>query len=185
MSEAEPNGAPPIDTEAIYAEKGASWYWLLAGPAAALVMAFVQWRAGVGFQPFVPGVFLVMVSGMLALQIHAGRVHTSLELTETALREGTEVLPVDEISEVYPEPENSVKAAGFLDRWQGRALGVQSTGPLEKWQTSRALGELSGVPRGRTPVGLRLTGGRYVRAWARDSDALRIHLSRLVGERQS
>ena len=47
MSEAEPNGAPPIDTEAIYAEKGASWYWLLAGPAAALVMAFVQWRAGV------------------------------------------------------------------------------------------------------------------------------------------
>lgn len=178
MSEVERPGSP-----ALYAEEGASWYWLLAGPAAALVMAFVQWRAGVGFQPFVPGLFLVMVSGMLALQVHAGRVHMSVELTRESLREGTEVLPVDEIAEVYPEPENTVKAAGFVDKWQGRALGVEASGPLEKWQTSRTLGELSGVPRGRTPVGLRLTGGRYVQAWARNADALREQLSLLVAER--
>ena len=179
MSDVEPSGSPPI-----YAEAGASWYWLLAGPAAALVMTFVQIRAGVGFQPFVPTLFLVAVSGMLAVQVKAGRVHTSVELTDESLREGTEVLPVDEIVEVFGEPENTVKAAGFMEKWQGRTLGVNATGPLEKWQTARALGELSGVPRGRTPVGLRLSGGRFVQAWARNSDALRGELIRLVEARR-
>ena len=179
MSDVESHGSPPL-----YAEAGPSWYWLLAGPAAGLAMTFVQIRAGVGFQPFVPILFLVAVSGMLAVQVKAGRVHTSVELTGESLREGTEVLPVDEIVEVFPEPENTVRAAGLMEKWQGRALGFQASGPLEKWQTSRALGELSGVPRGRTPVGLRLTGGRFVQAWARKSDALRSELVRLVEARR-
>jgi len=178
VSDVEPYGHPLI-----YAESGASWYWLLAGPVAALAMVFVQFRAGLGFQPFVPGLFLVLVSGMLAVQVKAGRIHTCVELTEDSLREGTEVLPVAEIDAVYPEPENTVKSAGLMDKWQGRTFGVEGTGQLEKWQTSRALGELSGVPRGRTPVGLRLTGGRFVQAWARDSDALRAELTRLVEAR--
>jgi hypothetical protein len=122
---------------------------------------------------------------MMAVQIHAGRVHVSVELTDTALREGTEVLPVNEILEVFPEPENTVKAAGFIAKWQGRTLGVNATGPLEKWQTSRALGELSGVPRKRTPIGLRLTGGRLVQAWARHPEALRAELIRLVEARHA
>ena len=85
---------------------------------------------------------------MLAVQVKAGHASTpALELTDTALREGTEVLAVDEIEAVFPEPENTVKAAGFMEKWQGRTLGVNATGPLEKWQTSCALGELSGVPR--------------------------------------
>jgi len=179
MDDSEPQGAAPV-----YSEAGASWYWLLAGPVAGLAMTFVQFRAGMGFQPFVPALFLVLVSGMLALQIKAGRIHTSVELTDTSLREGTEVMPVDEIVAVYPEPENTVKAAGLMEKWQGRTLGVNATGPLEQWQTARTLGELSGVPRGRTPVGLRLTGGRFVQAWARHPDALRAELTRLVESRQ-
>lgn len=176
---------PDVDGPApLYSEIGASWYWLLAGPFAGLLMVFVQFRAGLGFQPFVPLLFVAMVSGMLAVQVKAGRIHTSVELTDTTLREGTEVVGVDEIEAVFPEPENSVKAAGFMDKWQGRTLGVNSTGPLEKWQTSRALGELSGVPRGRTPIGLRLTGGRLVQAWARHPDALRAALIPLVEARQ-
>jgi hypothetical protein len=179
MDDSEPQGAPPV-----YVESGASWYWLLAGPLAGLAMILVQFRAGMGFQPFVPALFLVLVSGMLALQVKAGRIHTSVELTDTSLREGTEVMPVDEILAVYPEPENTVKAAGLMEKWQGRTLGVNATGPLEQWQTARALGELSGVPRGRTPVGLRLTGGRFVQAWARHPDALRAELTRLVEARK-
>lgn len=167
--------------EPLFAEQGASWYWLLAGPAAALVMVFVQYRAGLGFRAFVPALFLVMVSGFLALQVKAARVHTSVELTSETLREGTEVLPLAEILTVYPEPENTVRAAGFMDKWQGRTLGDRSTGRLEQWQTARALGEINGVPRGRTPVGLKLTGGRYVQAWARDHEGLRAALSDLVG----
>ena len=179
MDDGEPDGSPPV-----YFEAGPSWYWLLAGPVAGLVMMLVQFQAGVGFQPFVPALFLVMVGGMLAVQIHAGRIHTSVELTDTSLRQGTEVMPLDEIVTVYPEPDNTVKAAGLMDKWQGRTLGINATGPLEEWQTARALGELSGVPRGRTPVGLRLTGGRFVQAWARHPDGLRAELTRLVEARQ-
>ena len=179
MNDRESQGSPPV-----YFEAGASWYWLLAGPLAGLAMIFVQLRAGMGFQPFVPTLFLFLVSGMLAVQVKAGRIHTSVELTDTSLREGTEVMPVEEILAVYPEPENTVKAAGFMEKWQGRTHGVDATGPLEQWQTARALGELSGVPRGRTPIGLRLTGGRFVQAWARHPDALRAELTRLVESRQ-
>jgi hypothetical protein len=170
------------DERPIYAESGASWLWLLAGPVAGLIMVIVQYRAGLGLRLAVPVMFMVLVSGFLALQVKAARVHTSLELTADALRQGTETLPLKEIVSIYPEPENTVKAAGFIDKWQGRALGLSASGPLEKWQTSRALGELSGVPKGRTPIGLRLTGSRYVQAWARHPEAFRTELSRLVPE---
>lgn len=156
-------------SEILLFEPGASWYWLVAGPIAALMMVYVQFSTGVGFQPMVPLLFLAAVSGFLALQVKAGRIHTSVELTADSLREGTEVLPLSEIVSVFPEPEFTKK----------------SDGPLEKWQTARALGELSGVPRGRTAVGLRLAGGRLAQAWARDGDALRSELTRLVESRQS
>ena len=164
----------------LYTETGASWLWLLAGPVAGLVMVGVQFRAGMGLRLGVPAMFMLVVSGFLALHVKAARVHTSVELTGETLREGTEALPLSEIVSIYPEPDNTVRSAGLMDKWQGRALGINASGPLEKWQTARALGELSGVPKGRTPVGLRLTGNRYVQAWARNPDALRTELTRLV-----
>ncbi|MGI9123748.1 MAG: DUF3093 domain-containing protein [Mycobacterium sp.] len=173
----------PRDQPLFY-EPGASWSWLWAGPAAALAMAFVQYRAGLGFRPFVPMLFLVMVSGFLALQIKAGRIHTSVELTAGTLREGAEELPTEEILQVYPDPENTVQAAGFMDKWQGR-IGLTSSGPLEKWQTARTLGEISGVPRGRTAVGVKLTGGRYAQAWAKDHEGLRAALTALIEARDA
>lgn len=170
-------------SEPLFFERGASWYWMLAAPAAALTMVFVQYRAGLGFRAFVPMLFLVMVGGFLALQIKAARTHTSVELTAENLREGTEVLAVDEIVAVFPDPDYTVKTAGLMDKWQGRALGVSSTGPLEKWQTSRTLGEINGVPRGRKPVGIKLAGGAYAQAWARDHEGLRAALTRIVESR--
>lgn len=170
-------------SEPLFFERGASWYWMLAAPAAALTMVFVQYRAGLGFRAFVPMLFLVMVGGFLALQIKAARTHTSVELTAETLREGTEILPVDDIVAVFPDPDYTVKTAGLMDKWQGRALGVSSTGPLEKWQTARTLGEINGVPRGRKPVGIKLAGGAYAQAWARDHDGLRAALTRIVESR--
>lgn len=155
---------PGPHPDALFFEPGASWYWLLAGPLAALAMVYVQYSTGMGLRPLVPLMFLLAVSGFLALQVKAGRIHTSVELTGTSLREGTEVLPVSEILEVFDAPEFTKK----------------SDGPLEKWQSARALGELSDVPRGRIPIGLRLTGNRLVRAWARDADGLHEQLVRLV-----
>jgi hypothetical protein len=148
--------------EVLFYEQGASWYWLLAGPVSAVAMALIQMSSGYGIQLLVPGIFLVLVTGFLAIQVKAARIHTSVELTPEYLRQGTERLGVGDIVRVYPEPK----------------------GPDEpKWQSARALGELTGVPRRRTGIGLKLTNDRAVQAWARKHEALRAALTHLLEER--
>ena len=115
----------------------------------------------------IPVVFLVVVSAFVALQVKAARLHVSVELTEDALRQGTETILVREIVKVYPEPEHHEAS------WK----------ELAKWQSARALGELVGVPRGRKGIGLKLTGGRTAQAWARRHRHLRAALTPLVQER--
>jgi hypothetical protein len=155
----------PIEQpERLFYESGASWYWLIAGPAAAIAMLLIQIKGGVGFQPWVPLIFLVLVTGFLGLQVKAARIHTSVELTRDALRQGAEVTPLNHIVGVFPVAQHSAK----------------SREPLEKWQTARALGELSGVPRGRTGIGVELTGKRTAQAWARNHRGLRAALTELV-----
>jgi hypothetical protein len=156
-----------VEQEPLFYEQGASWYWLLAGPVSGVTMLLIQLKGGGGIQLFVPTVFLVLVTGFLWLQVHAARIHTSVVLTAESLQQGTEVIPVRTIVTVYPEAERTVKSGELL----------------EKWQTSRALGELSGIPRGRKGVGLGLTGDRTAQAWARKHRQLREALTRLVEER--
>jgi hypothetical protein len=122
------------EVEVLFREPGATWLWVLAGPAAGIAMALIQISSGYGFRPLVPGIFLVLVSGFLAVQIKAGRIHTSVELTPEYLRQGAETILVEEILKVYPEAEGK---------------------EAPKWQSARALGELTGVPRGRTGIGVR------------------------------
>ena len=153
------SGPPPA---VLFYEQGASWMWLLAGPAAGGAMALIELSAGYGIQPLVPAIFLVLVTGFLAIQVKAARIHTSVELTPDHLRQGTERIPTADIVRVYPEP----------------------TGPDEpKWQSARALGELTGVPRGRTGIGLKMTNDRAAQAWARKHKVLRAALTHLVEER--
>jgi hypothetical protein len=151
--------APP---EVLFYEQGASWGWILAGPASAIAMALIQISTGYGLQPLVPTIFLVLVTGFLAIQVKAARIHTSVELTPQTLREGGETIRIADIVQVYPEPN----------------------GPeAPKWQSARALGELTGVPRGRTGIGLKLTNDRTAQAWARRHAELRAALNQLVDER--
>jgi len=156
-----------VEQEPLFYEQGASWYWLLAGPVSGVTMLLIQLKGGGGIQLFVPTVFLVLVTGFLWLQVHAARIHTSVVLTAESLQQGTEVIPVRTIVTVYPEAERTVKSGELL----------------EKWQTSRALGELSGIPRGRKGVGIKLTGDRTAQAWARKHRQLREALTLLVEER--
>ena len=152
--------SPP--PEVLFYEQGASWWWVLAGPGAGVAMALIQLSAGYGIQLLVPGIFFVLVTGFLAIQIKAARIHTSVELTPDSLRQGTEHIRTDAIVRVYPEPK----------------------GPDEPtWQSARALGELTGVPRGRTGIGLKLTNDRAAQAWARKHHELRAALTHVVEER--
>jgi hypothetical protein len=162
-----PTPAGESTPKPLFYEPGASWYWLLAGPAAAISMILIEMSSHAGVGLTIPAIFLVMVSVFLGIQVKAARIHTSVELTEDALRQGTETILVREIVKVYPEAENS----------------VESGLPLARWQTSRTLGELNGVPRGRVGIGLKLTGGRTAQAWARRHRHLRDALTPLVQER--
>ena len=153
------SGPPP---EVLFSEQGASWWWLSAGPAAGVAMALIQHSAGYGIQLLVPGIFLVLVSGFLAIQVKAARIHTSVELTPRHLRQGTERLLIDDIVRIYPQPKGEEEP---------------------KWMSARALGELTGVPRGRTGIGLRLTNDRSAQAWARRHQQLRAALTHLMEER--
>jgi hypothetical protein len=155
------------DPKPLFYEPGASWLWVLAGPAAAASMILIEMWSGAVVSLAVPAIFLVMVSAFVALQVKAARIHVCVELTEDALRQGTETILVREIVKVFPEAEHSVK----------------SDKPLAKWQEARALGELAGIPRGRFGIGLKLTGGRTAQAWARRHRHLRAALTPLVQER--
>ncbi|QFS89756.1 hypothetical protein FIV07_03300 [Mycobacterium sp. THAF192] len=152
----------PASPEVLFYEQGASWLWVLAGPLAGFAMAMIQLSAGYGIQWVVPGIFFVLVTVFLAIQVKAARIHTSVELTVDELRQGTEITRTDEIVRIYPE-----------------ATGAETP----KWQYARALGELTGVPRGRTGIGLRLTNDRSAQAWARKHHQLRAALTNLVEER--
>lgn len=152
----------PLPPGVLFYEQGASWVWLLAGPAAAAAIVAIQLSTGVAVQPVVAAIFLALVSGFLALQVKAARVHASVELTADTLREGAETIRVDQIVTVFPAP---------------------ARGDTPHWQSARPLGELSGVPRGRTPIGLKLTGDRTAQAWARRHAELRAALTRLLDER--
>lgn len=152
-------GQPP---EVLFHEQGASWWWLSTGPVAAIAMALIELSSGYGIQIAVSGAFLVVVTGFLAIQVKAARIHTSVKLTPDHLRQGTECVSIDDIARVYPEPKGHEEP---------------------KWMSARALGELTGVPRGRTGIGLRLTNDRSAQAWARKHHVLRAALTPLVEER--
>jgi hypothetical protein len=151
----------------LFYEPGASWLLVALGPAAAAALILIEIWSGGPVSLLVPGIFLVLVSAFVALQVMAARIHVSVELTEDALRQGTETILLREIVKVYPEPEHHAAS--------GEALA--------KWQSARALGELAGVPRRRTGIGLKLTGGRTAQAWARRHRHLRAALTPLVQER--
>lgn len=159
--------ARDVNPKPLFYEPGASWLWVLSGPAAAASMILIEMWSGAAISLWVPAIFLVMVSAFIALQVKAARIHVSVELTNDALRQGTETILVREIVRVFPEPENP----------------ANSDKELARWQSARALGELFGVPRGRTGIGLKLTGGRTAQAWAKRHRHLREVLTPLVQER--
>lgn len=89
----------------LFYEPGASWYWVLTGPLAAVSVLLLEISSGAGVGLITPAIFLVMVSAFVALQVKAARIHTSVELTHDALRQGTETIRLAEIVKIYPEAD--------------------------------------------------------------------------------
>jgi hypothetical protein len=154
--------AEPHDEAVVrFAEPGARWRTVAYGPILCLLVVVLELVLGSRVHWFGLAFCAVLLAGFVWLQVVAGRRHISVELTDTALREGTEVLPLARIAAVLParDPES----------WDD-----------EEWESARALGELSGVPRRRKGIGLRLRDGSLVQAWARDHRQLRAELDAVL-----
>lgn len=194
---------PDSEAPVLFAEKGASLLWLLAGPLAAAMMVYIQFSSGAGIDWKVPTAFLVLVTFFVAIMVFAARLHTKVRLTTEELVQGVQAIAVDDIVGLFPEAPVRSATSGRATNNPLTARALRKAGvDLEaepdpepepeagsaadlarKWQSSRALGELTGVPRGRTPIGLQLTDKRLAQAWARNHRGLRAALTALLEER--
>ncbi|MEU6832809.1 hypothetical protein ABZ894_29545 [Nocardia beijingensis] len=145
----------------LFTEPGARWRAVAYGPILCLAILALELVTGGAVHWFALLFCAALIAGFVALQVVAGKRHVSVELTTETLRCGTESLPLSSIAEVLPERDE--------DSWDD-----------EEWESARALGELTGVPRRRTGIGLRLADGSLVQAWARDHKGLRTALTEVV-----
>jgi hypothetical protein len=142
----------------LFAEPGARWRAVAYGPALCLIILLIELVTGSTVHWFALIFCAALIAGFVVLQVIAGQRHVSVELTEAVVRAGTETLSLTGIAAVLPERDD--------ESWDD-----------EDWESARALGELSGVPRRRTGIGLRLTDGSFVQAWAKDHRGLRAALT--------
>lgn len=138
----------------LYAEPGSSRWPLLWGPAFAAVGAGMEALTGpVHTVPWL--VVGIGLFGVFALWVNARRAVYRVELTPFVLRQGREELAVKDIAAVTDV---------------GATPGA------------RVLGGGWSVPRKTIEVPVRLDDDSTVLAWARDDDALKAALARLVEE---
>ncbi|MVU83638.1 hypothetical protein GPX89_41170 [Nocardia sp. ET3-3] len=142
----------------LFSEPGARWRTIAYGPALCAIILAIELIRGGAVHWFGLAFCAVLLAGFVWLQVVAGKRHISVELTPESLREGTEVTRLNDIAEVLPEDD-------------------QESWDYEDWQSARALGELTGVPRRRKGIGLKLKDGRLVQAWAHDHVTLRAELT--------
>ncbi|WP_063821327.1 hypothetical protein [Nocardia cerradoensis] len=158
MSDAQPTAAVRPDS-VLFSEPGARWRTVAYGPLLCLLVLILELALRRGPVHWFGLAFCaILLAGFVTLQVVAGKRHVSVELTDSVLREGTETLPLESIARVFPELDE--------ESWDD-----------EPWEAARALGELTGVPRRRRGIGLKLRDGAMVQAWARDHQQLRAELS--------
>ncbi|WP_330233223.1 hypothetical protein OHA40_12575 [Nocardia sp. NBC_00508] len=148
-------------TTILFTEPGARWRAVAYGPILCLAILVLELVTGGSVHWFALLFCAALIAGFVALQVLAGKRHASVELTSATLRSGTESLPLSSVAEVFPERDE--------ESWDD-----------EPWESARALGELTGVPRRRTGIGLRLADDTLVQAWAKDHKALRAALTGAV-----
>ena len=142
------------DGPVLYAEPGSTRWPLLWGPAFAAVGAGLEALTGAVHvaQWLIVGIGLF---GVFALWVNVRRKVYRVELTPQTLLQGRETLPVKDIAQVTDV---------------GAAPGA------------KVLGGGWTVPRKTVEVPVRLDDGSTVLAWARDDEALKAALARLVEE---
>ncbi|WP_107982657.1 hypothetical protein [Rhodococcus sp. OK519] len=141
----------------LFHEEGARWRAVAYGPVFCVIALVIELVTGPVVHWFALTLFAAILAGIVSVQVAAARRHVSVLLTDSSLRQGAEEISLDEIDEVLPVSDP------YADDPQ-------------PWESARTLGELSGVPRRRTAIGLSLWDGSLAQAWARDDEGLRAAL---------
>jgi hypothetical protein len=140
-------------SDRLYAESGVSWAAILWGPVFALAGALGELATG---GPVHVVGWLVVGAGLGVITVpwvYARRRFLSLEVTTEQLRQGREKVPAKQVESVTDV---------------GAPVGA------------RVLGGGWAVPRKYDSLPVKLTDGTVVLAWAKDVEALRDALDRLV-----
>jgi hypothetical protein len=137
----------------LYAEPGSTWWPVLWGPIFSLVGALVEWLTG-PVHTLAWVLVALVFAGAGAVWANGRRTICSVELTPLTLRQGRETIDVEKIAAADEEVGTPVAA--------------------------RVLGGGWSVPRKFEGVPVRLRDGTTVVAWARDGEALRAALRKLV-----
>ncbi|MBB5954731.1 hypothetical protein FHS29_001301 [Saccharothrix tamanrassetensis] len=144
-----------MDQPVLYAEPGASWWPLLWGPVFALLGIGAEAMTGSVW----PALWLFVAVALFVptlLWVQGRRRVYGVRLTPVALHQGREEVPVRDIAEV----------SGVEPRSGAKVLGGGWT-----------------LPRGTDPVPIKLVDGSVVLGWARDAEALRAAVDRLLAHR--
>lgn len=139
-----------------YDEPGVGWTALLWAPLFALAGLLAELATG---GPVHWLAWILVAVGLVAITVpwvYARRRYLSLEVTADGYRQGRETLEAARIAEV-----------------------LEDEAPVG----SRVLGGGWTIPKKHGEVGLKLEDGVFVRAWAKDPDALREALRDLVRAR--
>ncbi|OLZ56206.1 hypothetical protein [Amycolatopsis keratiniphila] len=139
-----------------YDEPGVGWTALLWAPLFALAGLLAELATG---GPVHWLAWILVAAGLVAITVpwvYARRRYLSLEVTSDGYRQGKETLEAARIAEV-----------------------LEDEAPVG----SRVLGGGWTIPKKFGEVGLKLEDGVFVRAWAKDPDALREALGDLVRAR--
>jgi len=140
-------------SERLYAESGVSWAAIVWGPVFAVVGALAELATG-GPVHVVGWLMVGFGLGVITVPwVYARRRFLSLEVTTKELRQGREKVPAAQLAEVTDV---------------GTPVGA------------RVLGGGWSVPRKYDSLPVKLADGTVVLAWAKDVEALRDALDRLV-----
>ncbi len=158
------------DADVLYQEDGVSLRWLALPPLVALAALGTEAAIGGTVHWLAWPVVAVLAELLLGVQLLGGRTHVSVALTREALRCGVESVPLARIAEILP---------GYVPDDVRRKRGEPDP-EAPPWTTAPTMGKLHGIPRRRYAVGLALTDGSVVQAWAKNDYALRDVLAPLL-----
>ncbi|PSL54914.1 hypothetical protein B0I31_106434 [Saccharothrix carnea] len=144
-----------MDQPTLYAEPGTSWWPLLWGPVFAVLGFAVEALTG-AVRPLLWLLVALVLLLPTALWVQGRRRLYAVRLTPVALHQGRDELRVGDVEAVE----------GVEPRAGARVLGGG-------WS----------LPRGTEAVPLRLVDGTVVMGWARDADALRAAIAKLLTTR--